>query len=180
MFSLFKPSPAHAAGLRLLETVTAIARQPTLFGPQRAPDTIAGRFEMMALFGGLAVLRLRQDAKAERVVQAFVDAFFKSLDAGLRESGVGDLTVPKKMKAIAGAVYGRIGAYEAALAAPDDAALAAALTRNLFDGAPSAFAAPLAAYARTVGEALAAAPVEGVESLDTWPLFDPAGQLKMR
>jgi cytochrome b pre-mRNA-processing protein 3 len=196
MFTLFKPSPADAAGMRLLETVTAMARQPALFGPDRAPDTIAGRFEMMALFGGLAILRLRQSPEADRVAQAqvaqaqvaqaqvaqaqvaqaqfaqaFVDRFFKGLDAGLRESGVGDLTVPKKMKAIAGAIYGRIGAYEAGLAAPHSAELRTAIVRNLFAGVDTPFADPLCDHVRAVWAAISAASLAEIETPAAWPLF---------
>lgn len=171
LHSLFKPSPTRAAGLRLLETVTAVSRQEALFLPGRIPDTIAGRFEAMALFGALAVIRLRGAPEAQRVLQHFVDAFFKSLDAGLRESGVGDLTVPKKMKSIAGGVYGRLSAYETALKANDAAALAQALVRNVWQGeGPQPYAEDLAYYVRQVHEALAAAPADRVETLDSWPL----------
>lgn len=167
--SWFKPSPVHAAGLRLLAAVSATARQEALYGDDCTPDTMAGRFEMLALFGGLAILRLRASPNAERVAQSFVDSFFKHIDAGLREAGVGDLTVPKKMKAIAGAVYGRLGAYEDALAKEGEAALEAVLVRNVWSGTASPFAAPLARYVRQVWVALAAADVSALEVQQTWP-----------
>jgi cytochrome b pre-mRNA-processing protein 3 len=170
MFSaLFTPLPVRAAGLRLLATVTDIARQPALYGRDRVADTIAGRFETMTLFASLAILRLRQDPAGERVVQAFVDASFKNLDAGLRESGVGDLTVPKKMKAIAGAVYGRMGGLETALAAPNDAALCALLNRTVFAEADSPFAGALATYVRTLATALADTAAADIERAERWP-----------
>lgn len=126
---------------------------------------------MMALFGGLAVLRLKDRPEAERVLQAYVDVFFRSLDAGLREAGVGDLTVPKKMKAIAGAVYGRMGAYEAALSSTDPQALEVVLVRNVFANEASLFAGPLAGYVRTVWQALQAAPTDAIENVEVWPTF---------
>lgn len=169
--SLFKPSPAHAAGLRLLHSVSAVSRQEGLFAEGRIPDTISGRFEAMALFGGLAMLRLRQLSDAKPVTQSFVDMYFKHLEAGLRESGVGDLSVPKKMKAVAGAVYGRLAAYEAALQASDRAALADVLTRNVFAGASTDFAPDLAGYVMAVWDRLASASAVEMESLEAWPLW---------
>ena len=168
--SLFKPSPLHAAGLRLLAAVSTVARQPGLFGDGRIPDTMAGRFEAMALIGSLAILRLCKSPEAERVAQVFVDLYFKHLEAGLREAGVGDLSVPKKMKAIAGAVYGRLAAYEAALEAGDRTALTEALTRNVFSGSPSPFAPQLSDYVTTLWTALVAAPPQALEAPETWPL----------
>jgi cytochrome b pre-mRNA-processing protein 3 len=129
---------------------------------------------MMALFGGLAVLRLKDRPEAERVLQVFVDIFFRSLDAGLREAGVGDLTVPKKMKAIAGAVYGRMGAYEGALATGDPKALEPVLIRNVFAGEESPFAAPLATYIAAVWVALQAAPTVQIEAASVWPPYPAA------
>lgn len=155
-----------------MTTVTAVARQPRLFAPGRVADTIAGRFETMTVFASLAILRLRSDPAAERVAQSFVDQFFRNLDAGLRESGVGDLTVPKKMKAIAGAVYGRMAGLEKALACADDVELTALLERTVFGGAASAFAGALAAYIRQVHAALATTPLVDVESAAHWPLLD--------
>jgi cytochrome b pre-mRNA-processing protein 3 len=183
--SLFKPSPVHAAGLRLLACVTAAARQESLFAPGLTPNTLAGRFEMMAAFGALLVLRLRPSPDAQAVLQAFIDGFFKQLDAGLREAGVGDLTVPKKMKAIAGAFYGRLGAYEAALGSKPEqdeagrlAAVAAVAGRNVWPEAQAPAGAPiLAAYLVQVYDRLAAMPLQQVEDVAAWPRFATPSQV---
>jgi cytochrome b pre-mRNA-processing protein 3 len=78
------------------------------------------------------------------------DRFCADMDGTLRERGIGDLAVPRKMRAIGEAFYGRARSYDAALAAAEDAALAAALEKNVFGGA-SGLAAQgrrLAAYVR--------------------------------
>jgi cytochrome b pre-mRNA-processing protein 3 len=82
---------------------------------------------------------------AEEVSQELVDQVFRDLEASLREMGVGDVVVPKRMKVLAQAFYGRARAYDAALASGDETALAAALARNVY-----ADASPGGALARYV------------------------------
>ena len=89
--------------------------------------------------------------------QALFDYFCGDVDANLREMGVGDMAVPRKMKAVAEAFYGRKRAYEAALAAPGIAELAAALARNVYpETGETAEAERLAAYVREAVDKLAA------------------------
>jgi cytochrome b pre-mRNA-processing protein 3 len=64
----------------------------------------------MALFGSLAMIRLQADASATPLAQRFADRLFRLFDAGLREAGVGDLSVPKRIRGLAGAFYGRLQA----------------------------------------------------------------------
>ena len=71
-----------------------------------------------------------------RLGQELFDAFCRDMDDSLREMGVGDLAVPRRMRRIGEAFYGRQAAYRAALAEPGDGPLAAALARNVFAGAP--------------------------------------------
>ena len=87
--------------MRLLEAVTEASRRPALFAAGRIPDTLEGRFEAMALYGSLALIRLRADAGAAPLAQCFADKLFRTFDAGLREEGVGDLAVPKRMQKLA-------------------------------------------------------------------------------
>src|SRR6185503_8514735 len=82
--------------------------------------------------------------------------FCGDMDANLREMGVGDVAVPRKMKAIGEAFYGRKRAYEAAMAAPGLDQLVAALARNVYDGLPGAAAEQLAAYVQDARRTLAA------------------------
>jgi len=98
-----------------------------------------------------------------------VDVLFRQFDAGLRESGVGDLTVPKKMRAIASQFYGRLSAYSAAVEQSDQGAMEEALRRNALPQADQAdFAAPLAAYALATAQRLAAASPERLQAAEIW------------
>lgn len=165
----FARSHASRDAETLLEQVQAASRQPWLYGPGRVPDTLEGRFEAMTLFAALALIRLRAEPSAASLAQHFADKLFRSFDAGLRESGVGDLTVPKKMRALAGSFYGRLEAYAAAVAAADAPALAEAIARNL--GADVAFAGELASQALATAQAQASQPVTAL--LGAWTARSP-------
>lgn len=164
----FASSSRNEAPERLLAAVAEAARWPELFAEGRIPDTLDGRFEALTLFASEALYRLRAERGAEPLAQSFVDVLFRYLDAGLRESGVGDLTVPKKMKALAQAFYGRAAAYSAA---EDEDALAQALSRNVWNAETAPFAPALARHALAVRAALADSHVEALASIETWPAF---------
>ncbi len=164
----FRPSRAEVDAGRLLDAVTAASRQPAWYGEGRAPDTLEGRFEAMALNASLALIRLRTEPDAAPLAQAFTDKLFRHFDAGLREAGVGDLTVPKRMRKMAGSFYGRLEAYAAALSG-EESALAAAIGRNV--GAPDAFAQRLAVHVRMVARQQAEGPVEALLQASAWPEF---------
>lgn len=145
----------------LYGAIVAQARQPAFYTDFGVADSLDGRFDMVVLHVVLATRRLKGGASAEQ--QALFDLFISDMDRSLREMGVGDLTVPKRMKVMAAAFYGRLEAYGAALDARDGAGLAAAIGRNLFpDGAVGVAPAALAAYALAAEDALAAAPLEAV------------------
>jgi len=155
---LFRERPATAAGRALYTPLIAQARRPAFYVDGRVPDTASGRFELYSLHLALVVRRLRgEDGFVAEASQALFDTFLAGLDDGLRELGVGDLTVPKKMRKLGEALYGRFRGYDAALAddaAPD--ALEAMLGRTVYAGVEAPPAAALAAYARGAGEALRA------------------------
>lgn len=151
----------------LLAGLTRASRRPGFFVPGRIPDTLNGRFELLTLHAVLALRRLQRVKEEARFTQLFTDLLFRHLDAGLREAGVGDLSVPKRMHKLAGDFYGRLGAYDRALA-EGRAALEAALTRNALAGAAD-FAGPLADYVEKAVARLDAAPVQGLLSRDAWP-----------
>lgn len=146
--ALFSPSPAKLAGRALYAQVSAAARRPVFYLDGQVPDTPEGRFELYLLHLVLALRRLAgegEDAKA--VSQALFDAFVRGLDDGLREMGVGDLSVGKKMRRLGEAIYGRIRAYDAAFA--DDhpeAAIEALIVRTLYAEARPAGARFVAGY----------------------------------
>jgi cytochrome b pre-mRNA-processing protein 3 len=146
---LFGSNERRARTDRLLRAITAQARQPAFYEHMAVPDTLDGRFDMMALHGFL-VFRALQDlgAGGRRLAQDTTDLMFSAFDDALRSIGVGDMGVPRRVKAMARAYLGRAQAYQAALESDDRGALAAALERNIYRGGavePEAIAA-LAAY----------------------------------
>lgn len=151
----------------------AQARHPALYTIFGVADTVDGRFEMVVLHTILVIDRLRAGGEAEQAAgQDVFDLHCADMDRSLRELGVGDLGVPKRMKQMSERFYGRAEAYRAALAARDADALRAAIERNVFAGA-AAGAGPLAAYVLASHDALAAVPPAGL--LTEPPRFaDPA------
>lgn len=143
-------SPAR----RLYEAIVAAARHPVPYAAWGVADTVDGRFDMISLHAYLTLDRLK--GEADTVRQELVDEFFADMDRSLREMGVGDLSVGKKVRKMAEAFYGRVTAYEQGLR-DGEAALADALSRNVFpDGAPQGGVAKLAAYVGDVRRHLAA------------------------
>lgn len=136
------------------------ARQPIFFTDYRVPDTLDGRFELICLHAFLYLHRLKAERpQANQLSQSFFDRMFADFDRSLREIGTGDLSVGKHVKRMARAFYGRILAYEEGLAG-DDAALAAAVARNIFGSVrgPVSTAGPMAAYIRAVARQLRSQP----------------------
>lgn len=170
IFSLFKPRQGPDAPFLLLERVVAAARAPALYLRAGVPDTFEGRFECLALHAFVVMRRLRElpDPAAE-VSQEFVDHLFAHLDQGLRQSGIGDLGVPKRMKKMAQGFYGRIDAYDAALESGDRAELEAALRRNVTGDADPA---PLADHMLAASVELAGCSLEDILNRD--PVLQPA------
>lgn len=154
---LFRPRPAQLAGRALYARSVAPAREPALYERLGAPDTPEGRFELYTLHVVLLLDRLqRQGDTAGEVSQALFDAYVKSLDDALREMGVGDLSVGKKMRRLGEAFFGRAKSYLAAFAAlPDRAPLEALLARTVYAEADPGREGPLADYVLAQREALA-------------------------
>ncbi len=110
----------------------AASRQPVFYSEWGVPDTPLGRFEMIALHLFLFLHRLRGgDGALRSVAQDVTDTFFTDVDHSLRELGIGDIGVPKRMKKLAQMFYGRADAYGRAVDAEDREALEAALCRNV-------------------------------------------------
>ena len=142
----------------LYGTIVAQARLPCFYQDYAVPDTVNGRFDVIVLHLGLVLERLAADPALRDLGQGLFDLFWQDMDHNLREMGVGDLAVPKRMRSLGEAFYGRTGAYRAALAEDDQRALAEALTRNIYGSADVGAAAParLAAYMREIARDLAA------------------------
>ncbi|MBN9241578.1 MAG: ubiquinol-cytochrome C chaperone [Mesorhizobium sp.] len=144
--------------------IVAAARQPVLYSEWQVPDTPLGRFEMVSLAMLLFQHRLRgEGGSAGEVAQVLIDEFFTDVEHSLRELGISDPGVPKRMKRLVRMFYGRTAAYTEALDGADIAALAAALSRNVRpDAADWPQATKLAAYALRARTALAEQPVAGI------------------
>lgn len=139
--------PAEARAL--YAAIVAQSRQAAFYQHLGVPDSLDGRFDMIVLHAYLVLRRLRTMGPAgEPLSQALFDLIFADMDANLREIGVGDLSVGKRIKAMAQAFFGRVAAYDAALDGSDGAALEAALRRNLYGTRPDIPEGVLPAMAR--------------------------------
>jgi len=167
-FRLFQRSRAREDAERLLAAVTRVSRQPSFFGPERVADTLEGRFELMTVNAALALIRLGKTLDSAPLGQEFTDLLFRYFDAGLREAAVGDLTVPKRMRKVAGAFYGRLEVYGRALAGVDGNELSQALARNVLAEESAGFAPALAAYMIETARLQHDAPLEHLFSQDGW------------
>ncbi|MEN0040557.1 MAG: ubiquinol-cytochrome C chaperone family protein [Pseudomonadota bacterium] len=124
-------SQSHAD--RLYGAVVARARDPLFFRRFEVPDTFDGRFEALVLHLFLLHHRLKDGSDQARAVsQDVFDSFIDDMDAALREAGVGDQVVPKRINKMTRVFYGRTGAMEKALASDERTqAIAEAMARNL-------------------------------------------------
>lgn len=164
--SLFTGKSALSPAALLYGAVVDQARQPAFYRDHGVPDSLDGRFDLLVLHAFLVLRRLNGlGAQGQAVAQAFSDLIFADMDGNLREIGVGDLSVGKKIKAMAKAFFGRLTAYETALNAASPDELAKALRRNLYGTVANpdpAQLAHLAAYIRAADLALAG---QGAETL---------------
>lgn len=157
-----RPSAIYAA-------IVAASRQKAFYSRLGVADSLEGRFELLVLHGGLVIRRFAAGSKmAKSMSQDVFDIMFTDLDHALREDGVGDMAVPKRIRRMAEAFYGRARAYGVALAedAPQEA-LSVVVGRNIFGGSPEAVDKPeegsataeniaaLARYIRAADAALA-------------------------
>ena len=168
IFGFIRRSRSNARLIdRLHGEIMAGVRQASLYTDYGVADSFEGRFEILALLASAVIRRLQACAPpGPDLAQDLTDALFRHFDIALREMGVGDLSVPKRIKALAEAYLGRARIYGAALAETGDAAIVAALARNVF-GVPSAAEAPqaarLARYLRAVEAMLSAVPLAHFE-----------------
>lgn len=158
ILSLFRKDPLKDPADALYAAAAEQARRPEFYLSYGVDDTVEGRFEMAALHVYLLLRRLRDAGKdARKLSRILSDVFFAEMDGGLRELGVGDLSVGRKIRAMAEAFYGRIAAYEAALKEPGEPdRLASALARNVYGRENPLKARRLADYVRRSLAALAA------------------------
>ena len=191
----------------LYGTIVAQARMPCFYQDYAVADTVNGRFDLIVLHLSLVLdrltgtsaseprmppahlRRLRRRDTNERAAgepalrelwQGLFDHFCRDMDHNLREMGVSDLKVPKEMRRMGEAFYGRAQAYRAALAATDEGALVEAVARNIYGGAPAAPDAPhrLAVYMKEAVRHLAAQDANALAA-GTLHFPDPKEHFKM-
>jgi cytochrome b pre-mRNA-processing protein 3 len=178
---LFRRNPHRMAGHRLYLAAAAQSRSPALYERYLVPDTLDGRFDSLVLHVFLILHRLRsQGEEALELSHEVVNTLVADMDRTLREMGIADVGVAKRVKKMVQAFYGRIGAYDAGLAAADDSLLQG-LVRNVYRGeAPAAEAVEaFAAYVRVQVAHLDALPLEAymqgeADFVDEFP-SPPAG-----
>ncbi|BAT60561.1 ubiquinol-cytochrome C chaperone [Variibacter gotjawalensis] len=152
--ALFRPRRDENTIETLYGAIVAQARLPVFYAEAGVPDTVEGRFDMIVLHLALFLRRLRTETgKLPPVGQAVFDHFCTDMDHNLREMGVGEMAVPRRMKRFGEAFYGRSTAYDAALDSGDVPALEDALARNLRPTVDSG--AVLARYVREAARLLA-------------------------
>ena len=129
---LFRRSQTSEVAHALYLALVAQARRPEFYAQRDVPDTLDGRFELITLHAFLVIRRLNVEGEiGQKLSQALFDAMFGDMDRALREMGVGDLGVGKRVKMMAKGHFGRAAAYEAALLAGKQS-LIDVLLRNLY------------------------------------------------
>jgi len=131
---IFRPKPAVVAGRALYAACVEQSRTPVIYEALGVPDSVEGRFEVYTLHVVLIMDRLvNQGPEASRISQALFDAYVQALDDALREMGVGDLSVGKKMRRLGEAFFGRVKNYHTALSGlPETEDLRALVKRTVY------------------------------------------------
>lgn len=176
-FGRRRPNSTRVLLDRLYDEIVGAVRRPVFYLDFAVPDTFEGRFELLVLHAGLVLRRFNlAEAPGPAIAQDLVDAVFAHLEADLREAGVGDITVPKRMKKLCEAFLGRSAAYDAGLGS-GIAALTAVVERNVYAGRSAGSAAEhLSRYAEAAAAALASTPLE-ICLADPLPFPDPSAFL---
>jgi cytochrome b pre-mRNA-processing protein 3 len=146
---------------RLYEAIVAAARHVRFYENMGVADTIDGRFEMTVLHLFLALNRLKGEG-VEELRQNLTDEFFADMDRSLRELGVSDVAVGKKVRKIAESYFGRVTAYDRALSSGSKM-LEEAIRRNIYpDGASEESISAMTAYFDGAAKHLGAIPLEQI------------------
>ncbi len=170
---LFAAPPRQAEGRALYAAAAAQARRPEFYRALGVADTVEGRFELYSLHVALLLIRLKgQGQIAAETAQHLFDAYVRSLDDALRDLGVSDVKVGRKMKALGQAFYGRLNSYEGAIQGLPASAgeLEALLHRTALEERPEATAGALARYVTRADEDLKGQDLETLlEGRVSWP-----------
>ena len=145
--SFLRRRPLERQALDLYALAVEQARQPDFYTELGVQDRIDSRFEIYTLHVLLLFVRLRkEDERSADLAQKLFDQYVSALDNVLRELGVGDVSVGKKMRKLGEALYGRMATYEKALTDSDAEALKAAIARNVYESEDVQLGEALAKY----------------------------------
>ena len=167
--NLFRQRPDERQGDALYALAVEQARQPAFYTSLGVADRIDARFELYTLHVLILFLRLKQDGeRGEVAAQKLFDVYISSLDHTLRELGVGDVSVGKKMRKLGESLYGRMNAYEGPLRAEDIDTLAVSVAKNIFESADVETGRALARYAVASRQNLTTQSFEAVSMAPAW------------
>jgi cytochrome b pre-mRNA-processing protein 3 len=159
ILSLFRKNTATEPVYAVYSAIVAQSRQPRFYADWLVPDTVTGRFDMISLHMCLLFRRLRAETGPQKEFsQAVFDLFFKDMDRSLREMGVGDLGVPKRIQKMGNIFFGLLAAMNEAMDRNDVEALDAVLARNVYDGVEGPHSRALAQYLIAEDRLLASQP----------------------
>lgn len=143
--------------------IVAQSRREKFYADWGVPDTLTGRFDMISLHAALVFRRLRTDEKATKAfAQSVFDCFFKDMDRSLREMGVGDLSVGKRIEKMGSLFYGMLAKLAAAFDSGERAEIEGVLSRNFHGGEPHAELARFADYVLLCDDILASQSIEDI------------------
>ncbi|WP_310620516.1 ubiquinol-cytochrome C chaperone family protein [Flexibacterium corallicola] len=142
MFFGFLRRRGNFAVHEIYRDIVSQARQPVFYQSFGVPDTAEGRFEMIVFHAFCLFHRLRHENKqAGEVAQKVFDLFFVDMDQSLREAGIGDEGVRRRIRKMSESFYGRSTTYSRALEEGDNGQLAQAFARNFLFTADGGLAA---------------------------------------
>lgn len=154
---IFGERKERAALDPLYRAIVAAGRDPFWYVEGRVPDTLDGRFDMVAAITAIVLLRLEAEGPAAQSGAVLLtEIFVDDMDGTLRQIGIGDYVVSKHVGRMMGALGGRLGAFRAAN--ESGSGYAEAVRRNIFHEAPpsedavATVSVRLARFAAALGE----------------------------
>ncbi|PHS26052.1 MAG: ubiquinol-cytochrome C chaperone [Robiginitomaculum sp.] len=170
---LFKKNKVRAKGKWLYEQALAASRRVSLYKAGGVPDTVDGRFDLLVIHVWMLIRRLNA-LEAHPLGQEVFDAMFNDMDNALRELGISDTAVGKRIKDMAKVFYGRTELYNAAQERGDAEALAVTLERNIFSDMENKgpLGQAMAAHMQAIENAMSAQALENIlENGPCYPAF---------
>lgn len=157
-------STASEEALAVYNAIVAQSRQGVFYTDWQVPDTVTGRFNVICVHMCVVFRRLRADRDSKAFAQELFDTFFRDMDRSLRELGVSDIGIPKKVEKMGELFYGLLEKVTEAVETGGETALAEVLNRNLYDETNPEAAGKLAHYMRNLMTRLDAQPAERIRA----------------